>query len=94
MIHDGARDLTFPVQTSEGLHPGKWQFAKEKAVLSFQCYDIFEKTYANMRVNYAKQVQDFDSQKYKRIFALTFTYKFNDYKRGGRGVDTSRFGTR
>lgn len=72
----------------------KWQFAKEKAVLSFQCYDIFEKTYANMRVNYAKQVQDFDSQKYKRIFALTFTYKFNDYKRGGRGVDTSRFGTR
>lgn len=28
MIHNGARDLTFPVQTSEGLHPGKWQFAK------------------------------------------------------------------
>lgn len=27
-MHDGARDLTFPVQTSEGLHPGKWQFAK------------------------------------------------------------------
>ena len=32
----------------------KWQFAKEKAVLSFQCYDIFEKTYANMRVNYER----------------------------------------
>lgn len=72
----------------------KWRFAKDKAILSLQCYDIFEKAYPTVKVRYATQWQDMDDRKYRRSIMLSFTYKFNNYKeKRRRSVDTSRFGT-
>ena len=83
------------MSSSWGLDAGiRWRFAKDKAILNFQCYDIFEKSYSNVKIRYATQWQNMNERKYKRSFMLSFTYKFNNYReRRQRSVDTSRFGT-
>ncbi len=72
----------------------KWAFAGKKAILSFQCDDIFESMMPTIKVRYGKQYQDINTNFYRRSFSLAFTYKFNDYKnKQKKSIDTSRFGT-
>lgn len=71
----------------------KCAFAKNKAILSFQCYDLLQSATPLIKVQYENQNQYMNSNYYQRSFTLRFTYKFNDYKEKKRQTtDTSRFG--
>lgn len=73
----------------------KCALAKGKAILSFQCDDIFESKYPTIKIRHNTQCQDINSNFYNRTFYVTLTYKFNGYKeKRTRTVDTSRFGTK
>ncbi len=72
----------------------KYSFADGKAIISLQCYDLFESIYPTTKVRYGNQYQNLNDNFYQRSFTLSFTYKFNSYKNKQRKtVDTSRFGT-
>lgn len=71
----------------------KCSFARNRAILNFQCYDLLESATPLINVNYGLQRQRMDNNFYRRTFTLSFTYKFNDYKERRRSqVDTSRLG--
>ncbi|MDR1402327.1 MAG: TonB-dependent receptor family protein [Tannerellaceae bacterium] len=71
----------------------KWEIVKGKAILNFQCNDIFESQYPVIKVRYGNQYQDMDIRYYLRNFLLGFTCSFKGYKdRQTKTVDTSRYG--
>lgn len=71
----------------------KWEIIKDKAILNFQCEDMFNSIYPMIRSRYATQHLDLDSRFYQRCFTVSFSYKFKGYKeRDTKSVNTSRFG--
>lgn len=82
------------MSTMWGLNAGiKWEIIKDKAILNFQCNDIFNTSYPMIRARYANQHLDMDYTAYQRSFMVSFTYNFKGYKeRRAKNVDTSRYG--
>lgn len=71
----------------------KWEIIKNKAVLNFQCTDIFNTGYPMIKTRYANQHLDMDYTAYQRSFMVSFSYSFKGYKeKRTRQVDTSRYG--
>ena len=71
----------------------KWNFAKEKCLLTVRCSDIFNSSMPNMKVRFKGQHLDMNTGFYTRTVSLNFIYRFGGYKKQEvKGVDTSRFG--
>lgn len=69
----------------------RYTFAKQKAVLTFRCDDIFETGGISPQVRFGTQNVTNHYSKY-REFSVSFSYKFGGYKEKERAaVDTSRF---
>lgn len=71
----------------------KWNFAKDKCLLTVRCSDIFNSSMPNMKVRFKGQHLDMNTGFYTRTVSLNFIYRFGGYKKQEvKGVDTSRFG--
>lgn len=71
----------------------KWKFLNDNAVLSFDCYDIFESAMPEIHTRIGTQNQRLKQNFYQRTFNVGFTWKFGGYKeRSTRRPDTSRYG--
>lgn len=71
----------------------KWEIIKGKAILNFQCNDIFESSYPMIKARYEKQYLDMDYRYFRRNFMVSFSYSFKGYKeKRAKSVDTSRYG--
>ena len=71
----------------------KWKFLNDNAVLSFDCYDIFESAMPEIHTRIGTQNQRLKQNFYQRTFNVGFTWKFGGYKElRTRRPDTSRYG--
>lgn len=71
----------------------KWNFAKDKCLLTVRCSDIFNSSMPNMKIRFKGQHLDMNTGFYTRTVSLNFIYRFGGYKKQEvKGVDTSRFG--
>ncbi len=75
----------------------KWQFCKNRAVLSFKASDIFESMMPrrSKRMPLQSQWQNYDYRFLSRNISVSFTYKFHNFKeKETNDVDVSRFGVK
>ena len=71
----------------------KWTFANQRAELKLQGNDLFNSSTPDGSIDYKGQKLDMKLDNVTRSFVVTFTYKFNGYKKAQyKEVDTSRFG--
>lgn len=71
----------------------KWTFLKDKAELLFQVQDIFKSGGAKTSIDYMNQFNTMKLYPNAPAFKLSFTYRFNNYKKPQvEDVDKSRFG--
>ena len=71
----------------------KWTFANQRAELKLQGNDLFNSSTPDGSIDYKGQKLDMKLDNMTRSLVVTFTYKFNGYKKAQhKEVDTSRFG--
>lgn len=71
----------------------KWTFLKDNAELKFQVLDIFKSSGAKTSIDYMNQFNTMKIYPNSPTFSLSFTYRFNNYKKPQvEEIDTSRFG--
>ncbi len=71
----------------------KWTFAKEKAILTLRCNDIFNSEMPDTEIDYRGQYSRMSVCYDQRVVKLSFVYKFGGFKKAKEvDVDTSRFG--
>lgn len=71
----------------------RWSFAGDKAMLQLKGTDIFNGLNPKTTIRSGTQHIDMEVRSYARSLTLSFSYKFNGYKKKEvKDVDTSRFG--
>lgn len=86
----GFYDLSSIWKIDAGL---KWTFANQRAELKLQGNDLFNSSTPDGSIDYKGQKLDMKLDNMTRSLVVTFTYKFNGYKKAQyKEVDTSRFG--
>lgn len=71
----------------------RWSFAGDKAMLQLKGTDLFNGLNPKTSIRSGQQYVDMKVKSYHRSLMLSFSYKFNGYKKKEmKEVDTSRFG--